>query len=577
MTSERVQIQKRIRIRQAAAQDHLPDSLSPLLRRIYLNRGVGDASQLDLGLASLLSFHSLKGIAAATELLVQAIEQDWHILVVGDFDADGATSTALAHTALTRFGATRVSYIVPDRFRFGYGLTPEIVALAAEQKPDLIITVDNGISSIEGVEAARRAGIRVLITDHHLPGSELPAAEAIVNPNQPGCDFPSKVLAGVGVIFYVMAALRAELRRRGSISDEITLGDLLDLVALGTVADVVPLDYNNRILVQQGLQRIRAGRARPGVLALCRISGRDVSSMGAMELGFFIGPRLNAAGRLEDMSIGIECLLGQSDDAAMALAQRLDDLNAQRREIQEQMQQDAEFLLRKHGPAGKQQFSLCLFDPEWHEGVVGLVASRIKERYHRPSIAFAPSGESGVLKGSARSIPGLHIRDVLDAVAARHPGLISKFGGHAMAAGLSLQADQLEAFGAAFEEEVRGLLREDDLEPVVESDGELAGNELTLEAAELIATAGPWGQRFPQPVFHGRFEVAESRIVGGRHLKLSLRREGGNGLIDCIAFNSGEMKERVSRGVLLAYRPEVNEYMGRRSLQLVAEHIEPVS
>lgn len=567
-------VTQRLHIRQPRVEDQLPEELPPFLRRIYLNRGVGDATQLELGLDRLLSYHRLKGIEAAACLLADHIQAQKHILIVGDFDADGATSTALAMTALARFGASHVSYLVPDRFKYGYGLTPEIVALAQASQPDLIVTVDNGISSLAGVQAANEAGIQVLVTDHHLPGADLPQAAVIVNPNQPGCAFPSKSLAGVGVIFYVMAALRAELKTRGSLMEDVNLAELLDLVALGTVADVVPLDHNNRIMVAQGLRRIRHGHGRPGIAALARIAGRDPQRLTATDLAFFLGPRLNAAGRLEDMSIGIECLCSAQQAQAEQIARQLHELNAQRREIQDQMQAEAMASLENIRLEGELPYSLCLFDEGWHEGIVGLVASKVKERYHRPVIAFAPS--NGQLKGSARSIPGLHIRDALDAVAAHHPGLISKFGGHAMAAGLSLDFDAYKAFSAAFEEEVRRLLSPEQLQAVIESDGELAADDLGLAQARALAQAGPWGQHYPEPSFHGQFEILDRRIVGERHLKMTVCHPDEGAALDAIAFNAAGQAAGLGSEALLVYRLDVNEYRGRESVQLIVEHLQPV-
>lgn len=565
---------KRIKVLQPRVQDELADGIHPLLKRIYLNRGIGNPTQLELGMNRLLSFHTLKGVDLAASMLADAIRDDLHIMIVGDFDADGATSTALAMSALSRLGATKLSYIVPDRFKFGYGLTPEIVDLAKVENPDLIVTVDNGISSIAGIESAHAAGIKVLVTDHHLPGKVIPNADVLVNPNQPGCDFPSKNLAGVGVIFYVMAALRAELRKRAVISDDIVLSDLLDLVALGTVADLVPLDQNNRILVHQGLRRIQHGHCRPGIVALANVAGRELSRLSATDLGYFIGPRLNAAGRLEDMSIGIECLLAQTSDVANVKARLLHDLNAQRRDIQDQMQEDATALVSNFLKFEALPIALCVYDENWHEGVVGLVASRLKERFHRPTIAFAPSGESGVLKGSARSIPGLHIRDALDLLAARHPDLLSKFGGHAMAAGLSIEADNLDAFIRSFNETVSHLLEEDTLEAVIESDGEIAPDDYSMNMAEMIEQGGPWGQQFQQPLFHGRFLVKERRVVGEKHLKLKLSPLGNSMIIDAIAFNAAEMPVRQNGEVLAAYRLDINQYIGRRNLQLIIDYLE---
>ncbi len=559
---------------------YLPANLHPVLRRVYAARHINAADELEHGLEHLLPYASLRGIEQAVDLLLAALRDQRRLLIVADFDADGATSCALAVRALRLMGARDVHYVVPNRFRYGYGLTPEIVAVAAQFQPDVLITVDNGISSLEGVAAARARGMQVLVTDHHLAGATLPEADAIVNPNQPGDAFPSKCLAGVGVIFYLMLALRARLREehwftRSSIP-EPNLAQLLDLVALGTVADVVPLDHNNRILVSQGLGRIRAGRVSAGLRALLDVAGRSPERIVAADLGFAVGPRLNAAGRLEDMSLGIECLLSDDATAARAMAQRLDELNKARRAIETQMQEEA--------LAGLQQLSLdddgslphglCLYEAHWHQGVIGIVASRVKDRLHRPVIAFAPAGD-GVVKGSARSVPGLHIRDALDAVAARHPHLLNKFGGHAMAAGLSLSEEHYAEFSAAFDEEVRRHLAPEDLRGVVYSDGELAGRDLGLEFAETLRAAGPWGQSFPEPLFDGHFEIVQRRIVGERHMKLVVKPVDDERLVDAIAFNcepetwSAEMQR-----ARMAYKLDVNDYRGQRSAQLVVEHWE---
>jgi len=487
----------------------LPESLPPLVRRIYSQRPLAALTELELTLSQLIPPARLKGIDAAVDLLEAALKEGERLLIVADFDADGATSCALALTVLRAFGCAHVDYIVPNRFEYGYGLTPEIVELAKGKNPDLIITVDNGISSIEGIESARAAGIKTLVTDHHLPGRELPAADAIVNPNQPGCEFPSKSIAGVGVIFYVMLALRSRLRDNGWFTSkgipEPNLAEQLDLVALGTVADVVALDHNNRILVSEGIKRIRAGRARPGILSLLTLAKRNFSTLAASDLGFAVGPRLNAAGRLDDMSTGIECLLTQSEHEAHEYALELDGMNKDRRDIEAGMREQAFALVDQLAfdaddlPAG-----LSLFDERWHQGVVGIVASRIKERCHRPVIAFAladaddPESE---LKGSARSIPGFHIRDALDAVAAANPGLVTKFGGHAMAAGLSLSRANFDAFAQAFAAEATRVLSPELLQATIVSDGELSAEELTLGCAADLAAAGPWGQAFPEPTF----------------------------------------------------------------------------
>ncbi|RJG10224.1 single-stranded-DNA-specific exonuclease RecJ [Pseudomonas cavernicola] len=553
--------------------------LPPLLTRLYAARGVQSAAELDKGLARLIPYQQLKGIDAAIDLLVLALEQGQRILIVGDFDADGATASTVGLLGLRMLGAAHVDYLVPNRFEYGYGLTPEIVAVALERQPQLLVTVDNGISSVEGVAAAKAAGLSVLVTDHHLPGHELPAADAIVNPNQHGCEFPSKALAGVGVIFYVLLALRARLRELDWFNrtqlKEPNLAELLDLVALGSVADVVPLDANNRILVHQGLARIRAGRARPGLRAILEVAGRQPERITSTDLGFILGPRLNAAGRLDDMSLGIECLLCDDDVLAREMAVQLDQLNQDRKAIEQGMQREALAQL-KDLPLEAMPFGLCLFEPDWHQGVIGILASRMKERYHRPTIAFADAGD-GVLKGSARSVPGFHVRDALDAVAAKHPGLISKFGGHAMAAGLSLPQENFGAFAAAFDAEVRRQLDEDDLTGRLLSDGALAVEEFHLELARALRNAGPWGQHFPEPLFHGVFQLVQQRIVGERHLKVVLKSECGAVQLDGIAFGVDRelWPNPTVRWVELAYKLDVNEYRGQETVQLLIAHIAP--
>lgn len=560
-----------------------PDGgLHPVLARTYRAREITSDRELDVSLERLPSWERLGGIDAAIGTLAAALAQDRRILVVGDFDADGATSCAVAVRALRMMGARQVRYLVPDRFNYGYGLTPEIVAVARQWQPHLLVTVDNGIASCAGVAAARDLGIEVVITDHHLPGAELPAAAAIVNPNLPGDPFPCKHLAGVGVIFYVMLALRAQLRearwfaRRGL--EEPNLAQLLDLVALGTVADVVRLDHTNRILVAQGLARIRAGRCCAGITALIEVAQRSRQRLVAADLGFALGPRLNAAGRLQDMSIGIECLLSDDPDRALALARQLDDLNRERRAIERRMQDQAAALIAAM-PTMTGDFDaprcLALYDPSWHQGVIGILASRVKERVHRPVVAFARA-DDGLLKGSARSVSGVHIRDALDAVATRHPGLIERFGGHAMAAGLTIRRENLDRFRAEFETEVARHLTAEDLQGVILSDGPLRPDELSLELAELIRGAGPWGQGFPEPVFDGAFEVIDSRVVGERHWKLQLDLGDRGRSIDAIAFNAVEPGAAVPGGggpLNIAYRLDVNEYRGARSPQLIVEHI----
>ena len=572
---------KLIRRRPADPAAGLSDaSLHPLLARIYTTRGVRTPAELDLGLAQLLPPAQLRNADAAAVLLADAVAADKKLLVIGDFDADGATSTALAVSLLRQFGAREVDYLVPNRFEYGYGLTPEIVELAATRDPAVIITVDNGIASLDGVESARARGIATLITDHHLAGRTLPGADVIVNPNQPGCAFPSKNLAGVGVIFYVMLALRAQLRLRGWFAQraEPNLAHYTDLVALGTVADVVPLDHNNRILVAAGLQRIRAGLARPGIAALLDVASRDPRTVVASDLGFAVGPRINAAGRLDDMSIGIECLLSEDPARAAALAMQLHRLNQDRRLIESDMQEQAlrELARLELVQEAEPPLAMTLYQPGWHQGVIGILASRIKDRIHRPTIAFA-DGDPGQIKGSARSIPGIHIRDILDAVAVRHPGLISKFGGHAMAAGLSLATQDYEAFSRAFVEEVARHAEDVELQAVLDSDGELAEADFQLELATALRFAGPWGQHFPEPVFDGVFQIVSQRLVGEKHLKLVLFPASGSVLLDAIAFNVdlAVWPDPSIEQVEIAYRLDVNEYRGQRSVQLMVEHIAP--
>ena len=568
---------KSMRIKQRLLPEQLPElqGVPPLLARIYAARGVRHARELDTGLKQLEPYHSLKGIDAAVALLLDAIEQQQRILIVGDFDADGATATATAVLGLRMLGARDVHYLVPNRFGYGYGLSPELVAAAAPLRADVLVTVDNGISSIEGVAAARATGMRVLVTDHHLPGEVQPLADAIVNPNQHGCMFPSKALAGVGVMFYVLLALRARLRELGHFDQRPApnLAELLDLVALGTVADVVPLDANNRILIQQGLARIRAGRTRPGIRALVETGRRNLPQLVATDLGFIVGPRLNAAGRMDDMSVGIECLLADSQEEATQLARRLEELNRQRKSVEQDMQQDVEQQLQALDME-ELPFGLCVYQPDWHQGVTGILAARLKEKHHRPVIAFADAGD-GLLKGSARSVAGLHVRDALEAVASRNPGMIVKFGGHAMAAGLTLARERLDEFVCAFDQQVRSCLSEDDLQGLWVTDGQLQRNEFELELARQLRMAGPWGQQFPEPSFHGRFRLLSQRLVGERHLKLLLQTEDGAVSLDGIAFNVDleRWPNPNIRFADMAYRLDVNEFRGRESLQLMVEHL----
>ncbi|WP_111640609.1 single-stranded-DNA-specific exonuclease RecJ [Marinimicrobium alkaliphilum] len=576
-------MQKLIRRREPQGSAIVADNLPPVLSRVYQARGIASPEELDYQL-KYLQRPQFKGMDEAVSLLADAVVADAKVLVVGDFDADGATSSALAVLALKAMGLREVDYLVPNRFEYGYGLTPEIVEVAAAMAPDVIVTVDNGISSLEGVRAAQARGIAVVVTDHHLPGQELPPAEAIVNPNQPGCPFPSKHLAGVGVIFYVMSALRAELRQMGWFAEagipEPKMVDYLDLVALGTVADVVPLDRNNRLLVAQGLERIRAGLARPGIRALLEVAGRSPHRLVAADLGFAIGPRLNAAGRLDDMARGIQCLMCESDALAREMALELDEFNRDRKAIESGMQQEAQAMLER--VLGEQQgelpWGLCLYDGSWHQGVIGILASRIKDRHHRPTIAFADAGD-GEIKGSARSIPGLHIRDALDAVAARHPHLLQKFGGHAMAAGMSLKREHFDEFQQAFDTEVRRQLTDEDLAAEVITDGELSAADFSLDLASQLRQAGPWGQHFPEPLFDGEFTVIQQRLVGEKHLKLVVSPdEQGRQALDAIAFNVdlAQWPDQQVRRVRLAYKLDVNEYRGRQSVQLLVDYLEPL-
>ncbi len=555
-------------------------SLHPVLKRIYANRHINSLVQIDYSLDRLANYKQLKDIDAAANIVADAIINNQQILVVGDYDADGATSTAVVVRALKSFGAARVDFLVPNRFEYGYGLTPEIVEVASEFSPELLITVDNGISSIDGVNAAKRNNIKVVVTDHHLPGQQLPEADAIVNPNQPGCEFPSKSIAGVGVAFYLMLAVRATLRDRDWFNAQRAapnMANLLDLVALGTVADVVPLDENNRILVEQGIRRMRGGKARAGIRALFKAAGKDIRTCTSTDLGFFIGPRLNAAGRLEDMSAGVECLLTDSDSVAEAIANELNELNMQRKQIEQgmlgQALDDMNTLLETL-ENDQLQAGLCLYNSEWHQGVIGLLASRIKERFHRPVVAFANANDeadSDEIKGSARSIQGLHIRDVLDSIATGNPGLIQKFGGHAMAAGLSISRENFEAFKQAFEREVETLLSADQLEEVVETDGSIEPGHMSLETAEVLESAGPWGQQFPEPVFDNQFEILHWKIVGEKHLKLQLRHYEGGKTVDAIAFNTLADDLPSFEKIHLAYRMNVNEFRNIRNLQLIVD------
>ncbi|MBU5602540.1 MULTISPECIES: single-stranded-DNA-specific exonuclease RecJ [Citrobacter] len=571
-----------LRRREADETTELPDDLPPLLRRLYASRGVRSAQELERSVKGMLPWQHLNGVEKAVEILYNAFRAGTRIIVVGDFDADGATSTALSILAMRALGCGNVDYLVPNRFEDGYGLSPEVVEQAHARGAQLIVTVDNGISSHAGVEHARALGIPVVVTDHHLPGDTLPNAEAIINPNLHDCEFPSKSLAGVGVAFYLMLALRTFLRDKGWFDERgiapPNLADLLDLVALGTVADVVPLDANNRILTWQGLSRIRAGKCRPGIKALLEISNRDPLKLAASDLGFALGPRLNAAGRLDDMSVGVALLLCDNIGEARMLANELDALNQTRKEIEQGMQAEALTLCEKLERSSETlPGGLAMYHPEWHQGVVGILASRIKERFHRPVIAFAPAGD-GTLKGSGRSIQGLHMRDALERLDTLHPGMILKFGGHAMAAGLSLEVAQFERFQQRFGELVTEWLDPALLQGEVVSDGPLSAAEMTMEVAQMLRDAGPWGQMFPEPLFDGHFRLLQQRLVGERHLKVMVEPVGGGPLLDGIAFNvdTSCWPDNGVRDVQLAYKLDINEFRGNRSLQLIIDNIWPL-
>ena len=567
--------------------------IHPVLSSIYQARGILSSDEMNHELKDLLPFHSLFDIEKAASIIADAITAQQRILIVGDFDADGATSTALAIRALRLFGAHEPCYLVPNRFEYGYGLTPEIVEVAQHMQPQLLITVDNGISSIEGVKAAKNAGIKVVVTDHHLAADELPVADAIVNPNQPACQFQSKAACGCAVIFYVMTAVRIELRKRGWFAQrqEPNMAQFLDLLALASVADVVPLDKNNRILIEQGLKRIRAGKAIAGIQALLKVGGKNAANLVASDLGFAIGPRLNAAGRLDDMSTGIECLLTDNMALAQKYAEELNNLNEERKNIEQGMQQQAMNWLQANNLAqfdtqsGNQDdrpWGQCIYDADWHQGVIGILASRIKDKLHRPVIAFAnaelaeglPASEQEI-KGSARSIPGLHIRDALDILAKRHPEILTKFGGHAMAAGLSIKLAHYPAFQREFDVICRELMTKDQLDQVIQSDGELGENDFNLNLAGLIKYAGPWGQQFPEPIFDGCFQVINQRIVGTNHLKLTLGILGSQLCVDAIAFNINldDWPDESCQQVECAYQLDINEFRGAQTVQLLIRHI----
>jgi single-stranded-DNA-specific exonuclease len=559
-----------IRRRAPGTPELLSSALHPVLRRVYAARGVTPTDP-PLDLAHLLAPDGLRGIDAATALLERALRDGKRIVIAGDYDADGATGVALGVLGLRALGASSVDYVVPDRFRMGYGLSPALAELAATSGAQLLVTVDNGIASLAGVARAHQLGMQVLVTDHHLAGAELPAADAIVNPNQPGCSFASKSIAGCGVLFYVLVSLRARLRASGwfATREAPNLAELLDLVAVGTVADVVRLDQNNRILVEQGLRRIRAGRARPGIRALLQVAGREARTLSATDLGFVLGPRINAAGRLDDIRTGIECLLTDSMTTALDLAHALDRFNRERREIEAQMRDAA-----LERVAGSTATGVCLYDASWHEGVVGLVASKVKDQLHRPAFAFAPAQQQGMLKGSGRSIAGLHLRDALALIDAQAPGMIERFGGHAMAAGLTLPLAQLDAFSAAFDRACRETLEPAQLEQLLETDGELGAQELQLDTAHALERGGPWGQGFPEPRFEGRFEIADSRCVGAEaeHVRYRLRVNGA--LLTAMDFR-GAQRLQARGAVSLVYAIGVNRYQGTESLDLRIEYLAP--
>ncbi len=568
-------IVRRIRV----DDSHLPAHLSPLLKQIYASRGVA-LEECELNLKGLLRPDTMKGLGQAASIVADAIEANRSILIVGDFDADGATSTSVCLIAMAMMGVTNVDYLIPNRFDYGYGLSPEIVQVAHQKGANLLITVDNGISSIEGVSAAKALGMQVVITDHHLPAAQVPEADAIVNPNQKGCEFASKSIAGVGVAFYLMTALRGELSRRQWFTRlgfmEPKLAELLDIVALGTVADVVTLDANNRILVEAGLKRVRAGRCRPGITALLDVAKRNPERIVASDFGFAVGPRLNAAGRLDEMSLGVETLLCSDIMQARRMAAELDGLNAHRRDLEAEMQQEALTNLKKlEFNRQDMPWGVALFQADWHQGVIGILASRIKDKYHRPVIAFADAGD-GTIKGSARSIKGLHMRDLLERIHSLCPGLIIKFGGHAMAAGLSIPLERFDEFAKAYDKQVREWLNEEQLTGELLSDGELLPVDLTLDTAHELRSAGPWGQGFEEPLFDGYFNLVQQRIVGEKHLKLVVETECSTLMLDAIAFNVdlSIWPDATIKQVRLVYKLDVNEFRGNQSLQLMVEQIE---
>ncbi|WP_257326343.1 single-stranded-DNA-specific exonuclease RecJ [Pseudoalteromonas rhizosphaerae] len=559
---------------------HLPSHLHPVIKQIYASRQVNHADELNNSAATLHDFKLFKDIDKASALLQHALRAQSKVLIVGDFDADGATSTATLMQGLAMFGFAHLDYLVPDRFSLGYGLSPALAEQIVTMAPDLVITVDNGISCIAGIAIVKAAGIKVLVTDHHLQGEQLPNADAIVNPNRHDCEFPSKSIAGVGVAFYLLIALRSALRDVGHFAQQPppNLADLLDIVALGTVADVVALDANNRTLVYQGLARIRSGKTRPGITALIEVANRNAARLSASDFGFSLAPRLNAAGRLDDMSLGIACLLATDINQARRIAAELDSLNHERREIEQGMQLEAQAVLDKLAFSDEQTpDAICLYQEDWHQGVIGILAGRLKEKYHRPTVIFA-GGDNGEIKGSCRSIEGLHMRDLLERLNTLHPHLISKFGGHAMAAGLSINEQHFSEFKREFEQAVSGQLSEEHKRCIILTDGELADDCFSMEFANVLKQAGPWGQQFPEPVFEHTFELVQQRIVGEKHLKLVLKHRSGR-LVDAIAFGIDvrEWPDTEARLVKLAYQLDINEFRGKFSLQLIVRELQKVA
>ncbi|KTF15661.1 single-stranded-DNA-specific exonuclease RecJ [Pseudoalteromonas sp. H105] len=570
-------MEKLIQARNYVDDSHLPSHLHPVIKQIYATRQVTDANELNNSAATLHDFRLFKDIDKASELLIESLQKQSKILIVGDFDADGATSTATLMQGLTMFGFAHLDYLIPDRFSLGYGLSPALAEQIVTIAPDLVITVDNGISCIAGIDIVKAAGIKVLVTDHHLQGEQLPNADAIVNPNRHDCEFPSKSIAGVGVAFYLLIALRSAMRDLGHFeqSSPPNLAELLDIVALGTVADVVALDANNRTLVYQGLARIRSGNTRPGITALIEVANRNSARLSASDFGFSLAPRLNAAGRLDDMSLGIACLLSADINQARRIASELDSLNHERREIEQGMQTEAQAVLDRLAFAGDTvPDAICLYQEDWHQGVIGILAGRLKEKYHRPTVIFA-GGDNGDIKGSCRSIEGLHMRDLLERLNTLHPHLISKFGGHAMAAGLSINEQHFSEFKQAFEHAVSAQLSEEHKQCIILTDGELPSECFNMEFAQLVKQAGPWGQQFPEPVFEHVFEVVQQRIVGEKHLKLVLKHQSGR-LVDAIAFGVDvkAWPDTEVRFVNVAYQLDINEFRGKFSLQLIVRELQ---